>query len=177
MRTRLGMGATLAMGAAFLTALTATPVWADKDGQHGKGGEYEKGEYGHGGGSGKEGYGGSHGMPGMGMVMHASTGHMLRHMLKHEKEIGLNADQVAKLKQLQLDLEDLPGEKQQLRSRLEASRKAQLEWIRLEQLSAEIVRLKTEATGIKTQAEKLPSEKVKLLLQVESAEADWKACS
>ena len=71
--------------------------------------------------------------------------------------------------QLQLDLEDLPGEKQQLRSRLEASRKAQLEWIRLEQLSAEIVRLKTEATGIKTQAEKLPSEKVKLLLQVESS--------
>jgi periplasmic protein CpxP/Spy len=104
MRTRLGMGA-LAMGAALLTALSVTPVWADKDGQHGKGGEYEKGEYGHGGGSGKEGYGGSHGMPGMGMMMHASTGHMLRHMLKHEKEIGLNADQVTKLKQLQLDLD------------------------------------------------------------------------
>ncbi len=105
MRTRLGMGAALAMGAAFLTALSVTPVWADKDGQPGKGGEYEKGEYGHGGGSGKEGYGGSHGMPGMGMMMHASTGHMLRHMLKHEKEIGLNADQVATLKKLQLDLD------------------------------------------------------------------------
>lgn len=105
MRTRFGTGTALAMGAAFLTALSVTPVWADKDGQHGKSGEYEKGEYGHGGGSGKEGYGGSHGMPGMGMMMHASTGHMLRHMLKHEKDIGLNADQVAKLKQMQLDLD------------------------------------------------------------------------
>ena len=105
MSTRRGMGAALAMGAAaFLTALSVPPVWADKDSQHGKGGEYEKGEYGH-AGSGKEGYGGSHGMPGMGMMMHAGTGHMLRHMLKHEKDIGLNADQVAKLKQMQLELD------------------------------------------------------------------------
>ena len=105
MTTRLGMGAALAMAAAFLTALSVPPVRADQDSQRGKGGEYEKGEYGHGGGPGKEGYGGSHGMPGMGMMMHASTGHMLRHMLKHEKDIGLNPDQVTKLKQMQLELD------------------------------------------------------------------------
>jgi Spy/CpxP family protein refolding chaperone len=33
-----------------------------------------------------------------------STGHYLRHLLKHPKEIGLTADQVAKLKAMQLDL-------------------------------------------------------------------------
>jgi protein CpxP len=33
-----------------------------------------------------------------------STGHFLRHLLKHSKEIGLSADQVAKLKAIQLDL-------------------------------------------------------------------------
>jgi Spy/CpxP family protein refolding chaperone len=33
-----------------------------------------------------------------------STGHYLRHLLKHPKEIGLSADQVAKLKAIQLDL-------------------------------------------------------------------------
>src|SRR3982750_3902180 len=73
MRTRPSMGTALAIGAAFLTALGVTPVGADRDGHGGKGGEYEKGEYGH-GGSGKDGYGGGHGMPGMGMMMHASTG-------------------------------------------------------------------------------------------------------
>ena len=35
---------------------------------------------------------------------HESTGHYLRHLLKHPKEIGLTADQVAKLKAIQLDL-------------------------------------------------------------------------
>jgi len=33
-----------------------------------------------------------------------STGHYLRHLLKHPKEIGLSADQVARLKAIQLDL-------------------------------------------------------------------------
>lgn len=33
-----------------------------------------------------------------------STGHYLRHLLKHHKEIGLSADQVARLKAMQLDL-------------------------------------------------------------------------
>ncbi|MBI3810100.1 MAG: hypothetical protein HY284_06550 [Nitrospirae bacterium] len=33
-----------------------------------------------------------------------STGHYLRHLLKHPKEIGLSADQVTRLKAIQLDL-------------------------------------------------------------------------
>lgn len=61
--------------------------------------------YGHGGG--KDGYGkdghmsGGHGMG----MMHSSTGHLIRHLLKHEKDIGLSADQVAKLKDMQLALD------------------------------------------------------------------------
>ena len=57
---------------------------------------------------GKDGYGsGGHGMMGghgMGM-MHSSAGHLIRHLLKHEKDIGLTADQVAKLKDMQLNLD------------------------------------------------------------------------
>jgi periplasmic protein CpxP/Spy len=64
--------------------------------------------YGHEGG--KDGYGGrGHGMMGshgMGM-MHSSAGHLIRHLLKHEKEIGLTADQVTKLKDIQLNLDKI----------------------------------------------------------------------
>ena len=35
---------------------------------------------------------------------HESTGHYLRHLLRHAKEIGLTADQSTKLKAIQLDL-------------------------------------------------------------------------
>jgi Spy/CpxP family protein refolding chaperone len=42
---------------------------------------------------------------GMGGGWHASTGHLLRHMLKHDKDIGLKEDQVAKLKEMQLNLD------------------------------------------------------------------------
>jgi periplasmic protein CpxP/Spy len=56
--------------------------------------------YGHaGGGHG----GGAHGY-GKG-VMHSGTGHLIRHLLKHDKNIGLTADQVAKLKDIQLNLD------------------------------------------------------------------------
>ncbi|MFO0707095.1 MAG: Spy/CpxP family protein refolding chaperone [Nitrospira sp.] len=59
-------------------------------------------------GYGKDGHaGGGHsamGGHGMGM-MHSSTGHLIRHLLKHEKDIGLTADQVAKLKDIQLNLD------------------------------------------------------------------------
>jgi protein CpxP len=59
-------------------------------------------------GYGREGYGGSgYGAMGghrMGM-MHRGAGHLIRHLLKHEKDIGLTADQVAKLKDLQLGLD------------------------------------------------------------------------
>jgi len=60
-------------------------------------------------GYGKDGHaGGGHsamGGHGMGGMMHSSTGHLIRHLLKHEKEIGLTADQVTKLKDIQLNLD------------------------------------------------------------------------
>ena len=60
-------------------------------------------------GYGKEGHaGGGHsamGGHGMGGMMHSSAGHLIRHLLKHEKDIGLTADQVAKLKDIQLNLD------------------------------------------------------------------------
>ena len=49
------------------------------------------------------GVGGGHGY-GKG-VMHSGTGHLIRHLLKHEKDIGLTADQIAKLKEVQLNLD------------------------------------------------------------------------
>jgi protein CpxP len=81
-------------------------------------------------GYGKEGHaGGGHsamGGHGMGM-MHSSTGHLIRHLLKHEKEIGLTGDQVTKLKEMQLNLDktrikseaDIQVAERELRSLLE----------------------------------------------------------
>ena len=84
----------LIMAGAITLAMGTAGVWANEPG------------YGHGGG--KDGYGsrghGSMGSHGMGM-MHSSTGHLIRHLLKHEKDIGLNADQVTKLKEMQLNLD------------------------------------------------------------------------
>lgn len=57
--------------------------------------------YGHPGGG--HGAWGSHGY-GKGM-MHSGTGHLIRHLLKHEKDIGLTAEQVTKLKDIQLNLD------------------------------------------------------------------------
>jgi periplasmic protein CpxP/Spy len=72
--------------AMFILALGATSVWANDP------------SYGHAGGHG--GIGGY----GKGM-MHSGTGHLIRHLLKHEKDIGLTADQVAKLRDFQLSLD------------------------------------------------------------------------
>ncbi|OQW37635.1 MAG: hypothetical protein A4E19_13250 [Nitrospira sp. SG-bin1] len=58
--------------------------------------------YGYGGGI-HGAAGGGHGF-GKGM-MHSGTGHLIRHLLKHEKDIGLTADQVTKLKDVQLNLD------------------------------------------------------------------------
>ncbi|ALA60154.1 Spy/CpxP family protein refolding chaperone [Nitrospira moscoviensis] len=61
-------------------------------------------EYGY--GSSGHGSGGHSAMGGHGMgMMHSSTGHLIRHLLKHEKDIGLSAEQVAKLKEMQLNLD------------------------------------------------------------------------
>ena len=55
-----------------------------------------------------EGHGGgghsSMGGYGAGM-MHNSTGHLIRHLLQREQEIGLTAEQVSKLKDMQLNLD------------------------------------------------------------------------
>lgn len=80
----------LLIGSAFLLQ----PVLADppdKGYSKGHGDGYE-GE--HGGGYGM-------GMPGH----HATTGHLLRGLLRSQKEIGLSEDQVTKLKTIQLDLD------------------------------------------------------------------------
>ncbi|MDF0666916.1 MAG: periplasmic heavy metal sensor [Nitrospira sp.] len=53
--------------------------------------------YGHGHAGGGHGYGKG--------MMHSGTGHLIRHLLKHEKDIGLTTDQVTKLKDIQLDLD------------------------------------------------------------------------
>lgn len=81
---------TLGIAAAFALTLGLSPAWASGAGY---------GKDGHSGG----GHGGM-GRHGMGM-MHSSAGHLIRHLMKHEKGIGLTADQVAKLKEIQLNLD------------------------------------------------------------------------
>jgi len=59
-------------------------------------------------GYGKEGHasGGHSSMGGHGTgMMHNSTSYLIRHLLKQEKEIGLTAEQVTKLKDMQLNLD------------------------------------------------------------------------
>ena len=80
----------LLLGSAFsLQPVLANPP--DKGYSKGHGDGYERE---HGGGYGM-------GMPGH----HATTGHLLRGLLRSQKEIGLSEDQVTKLKTIQLDLD------------------------------------------------------------------------
>ncbi len=81
---------TLGVASVFALAVGMSMVWANEPG-------YGKEGHGNGGHS-------SMGGHGMGM-MHSSTGHLIRHLLKHEKEIGLTAEQVTKLKDMQLNLD------------------------------------------------------------------------
>ncbi|HVG02923.1 MAG TPA: hypothetical protein VM842_08530 [Nitrospira sp.] len=84
---------TCATAAAFACVLSVSPTWANPEGGYG----------GHGGGYQK---GGRHSGGGMvEMMMHGGAGHLIRHLLKHEKDLGLSADQVAKLKDMQLNLD------------------------------------------------------------------------
>lgn len=80
---------TVAVLSACLLVLGVPSLWANDP------------SYGHAGGG--HGAGGSHGY-GKGM-MHSGTGHLIRHLLHHEKNLGLTADQVAKLKEIQLGLD------------------------------------------------------------------------
>ena len=84
---------TFATASAIACALTISPAWANPEGGYGgHSGGYEKGQHGMGAAM-------------MEMMMHGGAGHLIRHLLKHEKDIGLSADQVTKLKDLQLNLD------------------------------------------------------------------------
>jgi protein CpxP len=80
--------AVLVVVSACLLAVDMPSLWANDP------------NYGHAGG----GHGGGAHSYGKGM-MHSGTGHLIRHLLKHDKDIGLTADQVAKLKDIQLNLD------------------------------------------------------------------------
>ena len=87
-----GTHAIVTLGVASVFALTVgmSTVWANEPGY------------------GKEGYGGSghSSMGGYGAGMkHSGTGHLIRHLLQREQEIGLTAEQVTKLKDMQLNLD------------------------------------------------------------------------
>jgi Spy/CpxP family protein refolding chaperone len=81
--------AALAVASACLLVVGIPSLWANDP------------SYSHGGGL--HGAGGGHGY-GKGMI-HRGTGHLIRHLLHHEKNLGLTADQVAKLKDIQLNLD------------------------------------------------------------------------
>ena len=84
---------TFATASALACALMVAPAGANPEGGYGgHGGSYEKGRHGSGAGM-------------MEMMMHGGAGHLIRHLLKHEKDIGLSADQVTKLKEMQLNLD------------------------------------------------------------------------
>jgi Spy/CpxP family protein refolding chaperone len=87
-----GTRAIVTLGVASVFALTVgmSTAWANEPGY---------GKEGH-GGSGHSSMGG-HGAS----MMHNSTGHLIRHLLKHEQDIGLTAEQVTKLKDMQLTLD------------------------------------------------------------------------
>ena len=79
-RTIVGLG----VASVFALTVGMSSVWANEPGY------------------GKEGYGsGGHGKG----MMHNSTGQLIRHLLKNEKDIGLTAEQVTKLKEMQLNLD------------------------------------------------------------------------
>ena len=98
---------TFATASALACALTVSPTWANPEaGYGGHGSSYGE----HGGSYGGHGSSYERGRHGMGatmmeMMMHGGAGHLIRHFMKHEKEIGLSAEQMTKLKDLQLNLD------------------------------------------------------------------------
>jgi Spy/CpxP family protein refolding chaperone len=101
---------------------------------------------------------GSHGMG----MMHRSTGHLIRHLLKHEKEIGLSADQVTKLKDIQLNLDktrikseaDIQVAERELRA-LTDDEKSDLGAIEAKLKQSEDLQVQLRMTSIKTRREVL----------------------
>ena len=141
----------LLMAGVFTVSMGAAAVSANEPG------------YGHGGG--KDGYGGGgHGMMerhGMGM-MHSSAGHLIRHLLKHEKEIGLTADQVTKLKDIQLNLDktrikseaDIQVAERELKA-LTDDEKSDLKAVEAKLRQSEDMQIALRMTSIKTRREVL----------------------
>jgi periplasmic protein CpxP/Spy len=82
---------TLGVASVFALTIGMSTAWANEPGYYGKEG------HGSGGHSSMGGHGGS--------MMHNGTGHLIRHLLKHEQEIGLTSEQVTKLKDMQLNLD------------------------------------------------------------------------
>ncbi len=90
MKQRTGTIVTLGVASIFALAVGLPTVWANEPGY---------GKEGHGGG-------GHSSMGGYGAGMkHSGTGHLIRHLLEREQEIGLTAEQVTKLKEMQLNLD------------------------------------------------------------------------
>ena len=81
---------TLGIASVFALTVGMSTVWANEPG-------YGKEGHGGGGHSSMGGYGAG--------MMHNSTGHLIRHLLQREQEIGLTAEQVTKLKDMQLNLD------------------------------------------------------------------------
>ena len=138
---------TLGIAAAFALTLGLPTVWANEPG-YGKDGHK---------GSGHRAMGGH----GMGM-MHSSAGHLIRHLLKHEKEIGLTPEQTAKLKDIQLNLDkirikseaDIQVAERELRA-LTEDEKSDLGAIESKLKQSEDLQVALRMTSIKTRREVL----------------------
>lgn len=102
MMTKATRFLTIGTAPVLALSLSLSTAWADPPSK----------PSGHGDGYGKEEHGEGYGMGGpmMGMMkmmggMHGGTGHFLRHLVKHQKEIGLSDEQVAKIKEMELNLD------------------------------------------------------------------------
>jgi Spy/CpxP family protein refolding chaperone len=142
---------TFATTSALACALTVAPAWANPDGGYGgHGDKYEKGSR-HGSGPGM-----------MEMMMHGGAGHLIRHLLKHEKDIGLSAEQVTKLKEMQLNLDknrikmeaDIQVAERELRALMEED-KTEMSAIESKLKQSEDVQIGLRLLSIKTRREAL----------------------
>lgn len=94
MKQKAGIIVTLGVASVFALTVGISTTWANEPG-------YSKEGHGSGGHSSGHSSMGGHGSS----MMHNSTGHLIRHLLKHEQDIGLTAEQVTKLKEMQLNLD------------------------------------------------------------------------
>jgi Spy/CpxP family protein refolding chaperone len=125
----------LAMG------LSLTPAWADQ----------------------RHGYSGGHERHGHAYGEHGSyTAHYLHHLLKHQKEIGLTEDQVAKLKAMSLDFDkarikgraDIQVAERELKA-LVHDEKTDLATIEAKLKQSEMLEVEVRLAAIKTKREAL----------------------